>query len=718
MKLPNRIRLFVTSAAVLFALNTLYSRAQDISAGLQLTNPTKSPAPSESIPAAGLTLATCSPDGEYYVFATANGHLKYGRTRDGTTLRTYYLCQPKAVAFSPDGRLLAAAGGSSGWPGKVKVWRIEDGALLCNVPTETGSNPRLSFSSDGLWFASTNGGSRIDLWQMPEWTLKWSETFAQNVSDISFASQDQALVVILADRSSRAMQRERADWPSWGGADPGRNMYSAGTNLPETFNPGQFRKDTETIEMATTRNVKWVAKLGSQSYGNFVVAGGKVFVGTNNATPRDPRFKDDRGILMCLDENTGAFLWQLVVPKLASGKVNDWEYLGITAAPTVVNDRVYLVTNRAEVVCLTTDGLARGNVGPFTDEGQYIAGPNKPAVQAGALDADIVWRFDLMGELGVYPHNASASALLVLGDVIYVNTGNGMDWTHKNVPSPHAPSFIALDRHTGKLLAQDDANIGPRIFHSQWSSPSSGVVNGRQLVFFGAGDGWLYAFDARPVDENGKGILKTVWKIDCNPPEYKQHKYAAPEGPSEIMATPVFFRNRVYVAIGASPESEEGVGRLLCIDATKSGDVTESGVIWDFRKIYRSLSTVSIDPASSLLFVADYSGFLYCLDAVTGQQYWRHDAEAHICGSTLVADGKVFVGDEDGDFYIFAATREKRLLGCVELPAPIYTGPIVANGALFVQTATHLFCVHQGSNAGKAEQPALLPDQPNSPSPR
>jgi outer membrane protein assembly factor BamB len=298
--------------------------------------------------------------------------------------------------------------------------------------------------------------------------------------------------------------------------------------------------------------------------------------------------------------------------------------------------------------------------------------------------------------------------------VIYVNTGNGMDRTHVKVPFPSSPSFIALDRHTGKMLAQDDAKIGPRIFHAQWSSPSSGVVNGRQLVFFGAGDGWLYAFDAKPVDENGKGILKTVWKIDCNPPEYKQHKYPDSEGPSEIMATPVFFRNRVYVAVGQDPDHGEGVGRLLCIDATWSGDVTESGVIWDFRKIYRSISTVSIDPASSLLFVADFSGFLYCLDAITGQQYWRHDAEAHIWGSTLVADGKVFVGDEDGDFYTFAATREKRLLGRVELPAPIYTAPVVANGALFVQTPTHLFCVHQGSNARNAAQTAPLPSQPNS----
>src|ERR1044071_3567939 len=115
------------------------------------------------------------------------------------------------------------------------------------------------------------------------------------------------------------------DWPRWGGSDPGRNMYSREKNLPYQFNPGKPKAGTEEIDLKTTKNVKWVAKLGSQSYGNVTVAGGKVFIGTNNDSPRDPQHQGDRSILMVFDEKTGEFLWQLVVPKLAAGKVNDWE---------------------------------------------------------------------------------------------------------------------------------------------------------------------------------------------------------------------------------------------------------------------------------------------------------------------------------------------------------------------------------------------------------
>ena len=112
------------------------------------------------------------------------------------------------------------------------------------------------------------------------------------------------------------------DWPQWGRTNE-RNMYSPETGLPSSFDPGKFKLGTEEVDLATTKNVKWVAKLGSQSYGNVTVAGGRVCVGTNNDAPRDPQHQGDRGVLMCFDEKSGGFLWQLVVPKLASGKVND-----------------------------------------------------------------------------------------------------------------------------------------------------------------------------------------------------------------------------------------------------------------------------------------------------------------------------------------------------------------------------------------------------------
>lgn len=507
------------------------------------------------------------------------------------------------------------------------------------------------------------------------------------------------------------------DWTQWGGTQY-RNMYNSTKGLPDKFEVGKLIKGTDKYDPATQKNVKWVAKLGSQSYGNPTIANGRVFVGTNNDSPRDKRHLGDRSILLCLDEKTGEMNWQLVVPKLKSGKVNDWESLGLLSSPTVEGNRVYVVTSRCEVLCLSVEGMAAGNTGPYKDEAKYavldIVGPDGKAVAPippGPKDADIIWRYDMMDELGVFPHNASNCSVLIIGDVIYVCTSNGQDWTHVNIPSPLSPSLIALNKKTGELLGEDDAKIGNRLFHGQWSSPSTGKVNGKDLVFFGGGDGWCYAFDAIPKKEGDGNFLKTVWKYDANPPEYKVKdgkpiKYPAAEGPSEINSTPVFWKNRIYTATGQDPEHGEGIGHLVCLDATKAGDITKTGVIWEFKGINRSISTVSIDPDTGLLFIGDFSGFVYCLDSETGKLHWKYDMKAHMWGSTMVADGKVYVGDEDGDFVVLAAKggAKAEVLSEVNLGAPIYATPVIANGVIYIASNTHLFALHDSAKA-KAPKP-------------
>ncbi|HNQ90950.1 MAG TPA: PQQ-binding-like beta-propeller repeat protein [Verrucomicrobiota bacterium] len=497
------------------------------------------------------------------------------------------------------------------------------------------------------------------------------------------------------------------DWPMWG-RTPGRNMVAAATGLPKAFDAGKYKPGTEDVDLATTRNVVWVAKLGSQSYGNTVVAQGRVFIGTNNDNPRDLRHEGDRSILLCLEEATGNLLWQFVVPKLKAGRVNDWESLGLLSSPLVEGKRVFLVTSRGEVACLDRDGLADGNDGPFTDEAAYaVRDTEKPPLEPGPRDADIVWVYDMMDELGVFPHNAANSSPLAVGQRVYVCTSNGQDWTHANTPSPFSPSFIALNKQTGALEGEDATRIGRRLFHGQWSSVASGVVSGRPLIFCGGGDGFLYALDATPTRKGETMVLETVWSYDCNPPEYrvkdgKPIKYPSAEGPSEINATPVFYKNRVYVATGQDPEHGEGVGHLVCVDATGRGDVTATATVWSYKGIHRSLSTVSIDPATGLLFIADFSGYVHCLDAETGALHWIHDMKAHIWGSTLVADGKVYLGDEDGDVAILDASKEKRLLSETNLNAPAYASPVVANGTLYVASNTHLYAVRNLTPAATA----------------
>ena len=98
-----------------------------------------------------------------------------------------------------------------------------------------------------------------------------------------------------------------ADQPQWGQRDS-RNMVSDEKGLPDRFDPGTRNPKTGEIDLAPGSHVKWVARLGNQSYGSPIVAGGRVLVGTNNEAPRDPHVQGDRGVLMCFDENSGGLL--------------------------------------------------------------------------------------------------------------------------------------------------------------------------------------------------------------------------------------------------------------------------------------------------------------------------------------------------------------------------------------------------------------------------
>lgn len=490
------------------------------------------------------------------------------------------------------------------------------------------------------------------------------------------------------------------DWPQWGGTHS-RNMVSPEKNILTDFDPGKFVAGTDRVDPATTKNVKWVAKLGSQSYGNPTVAQGRVFVGTNNEGNDDPRFPGDHSLLKCLDEKTGKLLWQLVVPKLGTGKVSDWEYLGICSSATVDGDRVYIVTNRCDIVCLDIKGMADGNDGDYKKEGQYMAGPDKSPVEVKPHDADILWAYDMRDELGVFPHNTASSSVLVVGDYVYLSTSNGVDWSHSNIPAPKAPMLIALDKVTGELKGEEVSGLSERIMHGGWASPSYAEADGKGIVLFGGPDGVLYAFDPIPAYDKDEdlNVLKEIWRYDANPVHYrfkggdktKPIKYARPDGPSEFIATPVLADGKVYVPIGQDPEHGEGIGNLIAVNPTGKGDITQTGRVWEYDKINRSISTCAV--VDGLVYTADFSGIIYCFDAVNGTLYWEHDSLSHIWGSPLLVDGKLYIGNEDGDLIVLAAGREKKVIATINFGDPIYSTPVVANGTLYIATQTQLYAI-------------------------
>jgi len=261
-----------------------------------------------------------------------------------------------------------------------------------------------------------------------------------------------------------------------------RNQVSVETNLPEKVDP------------ATGAGVWWTAALGSQSYSTPVISQGRILIGTNNDSPRDPRHKGDRGILYCLDEQSGGFLWQLVVPKIGGGD-------------------------------------------PY------------------------------------------------------------LDWPNSN----------------------------------------------REI------------------------------------------------SPSTIVAAPVFLGDRIYLTVGGDIRWGKYQAWLQCVAADQTGDTTATAMLWSCP-LRHSISTPAV--SGPLTFAADTGNkTLICVDTATGKELWSHPIGGEIWSSPLVADGKVYLGTRRGKFFIFAATREKKLLCQTTFDDPIDASPVAANGVVYVATHTTLYAL-------------------------
>lgn len=507
--------------------------------------------------------------------------------------------------------------------------------------------------------------------------------------------------------SPAAVSVRRTSSAQFGGS-ASRNNVVAGTNSPTDWN------------IKSKSNIRWTAKLGGMTYGSPVVASGKVYIGTNNDAGHLARFPAsiDLGVMLCFDERSGELLWQYSSPKLLTGRIHDWPKVGICSTPLVDSDRLWFVTNRGEVVCLDTDGFRDGsNATPYNSE------------ESTALDeADVVWIFDMMKELGISQSNMSNCSVTSAGDLLFVNTSTGSHFASGNDGVADAPSFVCMNRDTGKVI-WTDASPGRNILHGQWSSPAFGVLGGVAQVIFGGGDGYLYGFAA----EGNAGEAELLWKFDCNPKASK-YRLGSQGTRNNIIATPVIYDQRVYIAVGQDPEHGEGEGHLWCVDPTRRGDVSptlvfneslpsvpvphrrwqalnpsegefekanpNSAAIWHYTgrnrdmfegKMHRAIGSVAIE--DDLLFIVDFSGLVHCLDAATGNPHWTHDLLAQCWGTPLIVDGKVYLGDEDGDIAIFDRSKVKKLINEINVGSAVYVTPTYANETLFVASMNRLYAI-------------------------
>ena len=398
------------------------------------------------------------------------------------------------------------------------------------------------------------------------------------------------------------------------------------------------------------RNIVWSVELGNEVYGSPVVAGDVVYVGADNTRQMNPAFQEDSGVLMTFRVKDGAFLWQDVAPRVERG-LRDFLLPSTTSVPYVEGDRLYYVTAQCQLRCLDT------------------------------TTAKTIWQLD-MPALGVFPHEACNSEVLSLGDLLFVSTSNGQNEGHTGVPSPRAPSLIAVNKHSGELIWRA-IGAGDKVLHGSWSSPVAANVNGRMQVLFGGGDGWLRAYDAASGDE--------VWRFDGNPKDARWLPRAGVLSRNFIIASPVFADGRVFLAMGQSPGHGNAPSFVYAISPNGRGDVTKSALLWSSHEVGRVVATPIVK--DGLLYVGDVGGTVHCLDETTGAELWKHETNDAIWGCFLLAGDRLYVGNAEGLMTVFRAGRKKELLAQIEMDAPLYSRPAVAGDVLYLATANRLYAI-------------------------
>jgi outer membrane protein assembly factor BamB len=451
------------------------------------------------------------------------------------------------------------------------------------------------------------------------------------------------------------------DWPMFGGTTQ-RNMVNlVDKNLPAIWS----------VEEGKRKNIKWSAALGQTTRGSPIVANGKVYVATDGR--EDDEAKTKCAVLMAFREADGKLLWQNKHRHL-HGQVPSAGQ-GLPSTPSVDGNCIYYLISGCEAICADCD------------------------------TGKILWRLDLVKTLGVHPavdfcQAPPLAAPLVVGDLVFVATGNGMNAKCK-VVAPNAPSFVALNKKTGAVVWQSNLP-GKNIIVGGWSSPAFANVNNRPQVIFAGGDGVIYSF----VPETGK----LLWKCDCLP--------VRAGNANSFVATPVIVGDRLYIGQGL-PEYTLATPKwsyFLCLDITKKGDVSlkshnandkankDSALVWAFggpvvpapakgrrAELGPTESTAAVH--DGLIYLPETYGYLHCLDAKTGREIWNHDLQCAVMGSPYCVDGRVFVGTDDGDVVVFQHGRTRNVLATIDVDGLIRSAPVAANGVLYVMTHKRLYAI-------------------------
>ena len=305
-------------------------------------------------------------------------------------------------------------------------------------------------------------------------------------------------------------------------------------------------------------------------------------------------------------------------------------------------------------------------------------------------DGKILWQHSLGEEYAKISGYGGRTQTSIIDEDRIIVGFFGLNWGRTAVPPPK-PAYYAFDKRTGELLWV--SLFGGRPLDTTYSDPVIAVIEGQRLLIAGAADGGVHAINSRTG--------KHVWSFMMSK--------------RGLNATPVVDGNMVYISHGEDNIDSLEFGRVQCIDGRGKGDVTNTHSVW--RKDGIKAGYTALMQNDGIVYVVADTGKLHAFDGKTGEELWDYSLGTVGKGSPVMADGKMYVMEVNGNIHILKPSREKcESLSKVHVMAAdgqgddeIFGTPAISDGRVFFVTRDRTFCIGN-ENAGKRtsiEIPAL-----------
>ena len=287
-------------------------------------------------------------------------------------------------------------------------------------------------------------------------------------------------------------------------------------------------------------------------------------------------------------------------------------------------------------------------------------------------DGNILWSRSLTEEYGrISGYGGRVHTPIIAGDLVvisYLNSGWGDQAMTRH-------RYFAFDKHSGELIWI--STPGGRPLDTTYSTPVVANINGQQLIIGGNADGGIYAMK--------QNTGEMVWGFKLSQ--------------RGINTSVIVSGTKVYASHSEENIDSTEMGRVVCIDATGTGDVTKTHELWRYDAVNVGYASPTIHDGH--LYVVDNSANVHAVHADTGELLWMHNIGKVGKGSPVWADGKLYVTEVNGGFVILQPGEDKcETLSTQEIGradedhyVEIYGSPAIADGRIYFTTEERLYCI-------------------------